>query len=119
VRDYLCGRPTLVRVFLLVDSRHGLKAPDLDVMTLMDQAAVSCQLVLTKIDKIKPHELERVRAATADEASRHAAAYPLLLATSASTGAGMAELRAQIVQVAGQTRPDAAPDPAGPRPTRR
>ncbi len=60
VRDYLRGRATLVRVFLLVDARHGLKPPDLTVMQLMDEAAVSYQAVLTKVDKIKPAELVRV-----------------------------------------------------------
>ena len=106
-RDYLRGRATLVRVFLLVDARHGLKAPDLAVMTLMDQAAVSYQLVLTKIDKIKPPELARMQQATADGAKAHAAAYPLLLATSARTGAGIAELRAQIAHLVAERRGEA------------
>jgi GTP-binding protein len=103
-RDYLRGRPTLMRVFLLVDARHGLKPPDLSVMDLMDLAAVSYQLVLTKTDKIKPPDLARVQQATADRAKAHAAAYPLLLATSARTGAGLAELRAQIAQLVGERR---------------
>ena len=60
MRDYLRGRPTLLRVFLLIDARHGLKASDLAVMAVMDQAAVSYQVVLTKIDKIKPPELAEV-----------------------------------------------------------
>jgi GTP-binding protein len=101
-RDYLRGRATLLRVFLLVDARHGLKASDLAVMDLMDQAAVSYQVVLTKIDKIKPPELARTIEATAEETKKHAAAYPCLLATSARTGAGMAELRAQIAQLVGR-----------------
>jgi GTP-binding protein len=101
-RDYLRGRPTLVRVFLLVDARHGLKPSDLAVMEVMDQAAVSYQVVLTKIDKIKPPELARTMQATAEETGRHAAAYPRLLATSARSGAGMAELQAQIAQLAGR-----------------
>src|SRR5262245_40763267 len=67
-RDYLRGRPTLVRVFLLVDARHGLKASDLGIMTVMDQAAVSYQVVLTKTDKVKPPELARTTQATAAEA---------------------------------------------------
>jgi GTP-binding protein len=99
VKDYLRGRPTLVRVFLLVDARHGLKPSDLGVMDVMDRAAVSYEVVLTKIDKVKPHELARTTEATANELKRHAAAYPGLLATSARTGAGMAELRAQIAQL--------------------
>jgi GTP-binding protein len=100
VRDYLRGRQTLVRVLLLVDARHGLKPPDRDVMELMDQAAVSYQAVLTKIDKIKPPELTQRIAATAAELRQHAAAYPGLLATSAQSGSGIAELRAHIAQVA-------------------
>jgi len=106
-RDYLRGRTTLIRVFLLVDARHGLKPPDLAVMAVMDQAAVSYQLVLTKIDKIKPPELARVQQATADEAKAHAAAYPRLLATSARTGAGLAELRAQIAHLVAERRGEA------------
>jgi GTP-binding protein len=98
-RDYLRGRPTLVRVLLLIDARHGLKPPDRDVMELMDQAAVSYQAVLTKIDKIKPPELARRIATTAEDLRRHAAAYPGLLASSAQTGSGIAELRAQIAQL--------------------
>jgi GTP-binding protein len=100
VRDYLRGRPTLLRVFLLVDARHGLKSSDLSVMELMDQAAVSYQVVLTKIDKIKPPELAEILGATAATLKSHAAAFPSLLATSARTGAGMPELRAQVAQLA-------------------
>jgi GTP-binding protein len=99
VKDYLRGRPTLVRVFLLIDARHGLKAADLPVMELMDQAAVSYQAVLTKADKIKPPELARTTQETDAELGKHAAAYPGLLATSARTGAGMAELRAHIARL--------------------
>jgi GTP-binding protein len=100
VHDYLRGRPTLRRVLLLIDARHGLKATDLAVMDLLDQAAVSYQVVLTKIDKTKPPDLAAVVRRTAAELSQHAAAFPALLATSAQTGAGIAELRAQIAQVA-------------------
>jgi GTP-binding protein len=100
VKDYLRGRPTLVRVFLLVDARHGLKSPDRAVMALMDEAAVSYQAVLTKIDKIKPSELARIQEITMDELRRHAAAYPVMLATSSQTAAGIAELRAEIARLA-------------------
>ena len=101
-RDYLRGRPTLVRVFLLVDARHGLKASDLAVMDVMDQAAVSYQVVLTKADKVKPPELAGTLRAAAEEAKRHPAAHPDLIATSARTGAGLAELRAEIARLAGR-----------------
>jgi GTP-binding protein len=100
VRDYLRGRPTLLRVFLLIDARHGLKPADLAVMDLMDQAAVSYQAVLTKTDKIKPHELAEVEHTTAAALASHGAAFPTLLATSAQTGAGIPELRAQIARLA-------------------
>jgi GTP-binding protein len=100
-RDYLRGRPTLARVFLLVDARHGLKASDLAVMRVMDQAAVSYQIVLTKVDKIKPPELATTMQATVEEAKRHPAAHPDLRATSARTGAGLTELRAEIARLAG------------------
>ena len=101
VRDYLRGRPTLVRVLLLIDARRGLRPPDRDVMELMDQAAVSYQAVVTKADKNKPPELASMMETTAVELRRHAAAYPGLLATSAQLGSGIAELRAHIAQLAG------------------
>jgi GTP-binding protein len=100
VKDFLRGRPTLARVFLLIDARHGFKEADRGVMQLMDEAAVSYQVVLTKIDKIKPTELTRVTRTTETELSKHPAAYPVLRATSAQTGFGIAELRAEIARVA-------------------
>jgi GTP-binding protein len=99
VRDYLRGRPTLLRVLLLVDARHGLKSADHPIMELMDQAAVSYQAVLTKTDKIKAPELAALERSTAAELARHGAAFPALLATSSRTGAGMPELRAQIAKL--------------------
>jgi GTP-binding protein len=100
VKDYLRGRAALVRVFLLIDARHGVKPPDLAMMALMDEAAVSYQAVLTKTDKIKPHELQRVRDRTAEELAKHAAAYAVILATSSEKGTGIAELRAEIARLA-------------------
>jgi GTP-binding protein len=100
VRDYLRGRPTLLRVFLLIDARHGLKPPDLAVMALMDQAAVSYQVVLTKTDKVKPPQIAEVEHSTAAKLASHGAAFPTLLATSAQTGAGIPELRAEIARLA-------------------
>jgi GTP-binding protein len=96
IKAYLRGRPTLVRVFLLIDSRHGLKSADLAMMALMDEAAVSYQAVLTKADKVKPSHLEGVVAATAAALGEHAAAFVRVLATSAQTGSGIAEMRAEI-----------------------
>jgi len=95
-RDYLKGRPGLRRMLLLVDSRHGLKQPDREMMKMLDEAAVSYQIVLTKSDKPKPAELERVRKDVAEEAARHVAAHPEIVATSAVTGAGIDELRAAV-----------------------
>jgi GTP-binding protein len=100
VRDYLRGRATLARVFLLIDVRRGLTRPDLDIMRLMDEAAVSYQGVLTKADKVKPTELARIAAATRDALATHAAAAVRLIATSAETGAGVAELRAEMAALA-------------------
>ncbi|MBO0766965.1 MAG: YihA family ribosome biogenesis GTP-binding protein [Hyphomicrobiaceae bacterium] len=99
VRDYLRGRPTLLRVFLLIDARHGPKPVDVAIMDLMDQAAVSYQAVLTKVDKIKHHELAEMELSTSAAVASHGAAFPTLLATSAQTGAGIPELRAEIARL--------------------
>ncbi len=100
VNDYLRGRPTLKRVLVLVDSRHGLKPVDREIMELLDKAAVSYQIVLTKADKIKPTALAAVTAAVAEDARRHPAAHPQLIPTSSETKAGIAELRAAVVGAA-------------------
>jgi GTP-binding protein len=100
IKDFLRGRQTLVRVFLLVDARHGLKPPDLGMMELMDEAAVSYQVVLTKADKVKPQELARICEKTAEETAKHAAAYAVTLATSAQERTGIAELRAEVARLA-------------------
>ena len=100
INDYLRGRAALKRALVLIDSRHGLKDVDRDVMRMMDDAAVSYHLVLTKGDKIKPTELEKVLKATAEEAAKHPAAHPTLFATSSETGAGIAELRTAILDAA-------------------
>jgi GTP-binding protein len=100
VKDFLRGRPSLARVFILIDARHGLKEADRGVMRLMDEAAVSYQAVLTKADKIKPTQLADVTRATETELGAHAAAHPVLCATSAQTGAGIPELRAEIARIA-------------------
>ena len=95
-RDYLRGRVSLKRVFLLIDSRHGLKDHDKDVMDALDGAAVNYQIVLTKGDKLKPTELAACVAASADGIKKRPAAHPEVLATSAETGLGIPELRATI-----------------------
>jgi GTP-binding protein len=96
IKNYLIGRPTLVRVFLLIDARHGIKSLDRDIMSLLGKAAVSYQAVLTKIDKAKPRECEEIFRSVTRELERHAAALPTLHATSSETGAGIAGLRATI-----------------------
>ena len=99
VRAYLSGRPTLRRVFLLIDSRHGLKPPDREILTMLDTTAVSYQIVLTKADKINEPSLEAVKRATETEIASHPAAFPTVLTTSSETGLGIAELRATIAAV--------------------
>ena len=96
VRDYLRGRVTLLRVFLLIDARHGLKAPDRAMMALLDEAAVSYQAVLTKGDKIKPPRLEEAVAILRGELATHAAAFGRVLPTSSETSRGVDEMRAEI-----------------------
>jgi GTP-binding protein len=100
ILDYLRGRVVLKRVLVLVDARHGLKPVDVEIMTMLDKAAVSYQLVLTKSDKIKTTELAATRAKVATTARSHVAAFPEVLATSAETGDGIAELRAAVVLAA-------------------
>jgi GTP-binding protein len=100
VRDYLRGRPTLLRVLLLIDARHGRKGADEATMTLLDSAAVSYQTVLTKTDKIKPPRLRETLAALEAVLARHPAAHARILATSARTGSGIEELRAEIAALA-------------------
>ena len=96
VRDYLAGRPTLKRVFLLIDSRHGLKPPDREIIKLLNTAAVSFQVVLTKIDKLNVHKAAQMAAEVAEAIAREPAAFPRLVSSSSETAAGMAELRAEI-----------------------
>jgi GTP-binding protein len=99
VTDYLKGRTTLARVFLLIDARHGLKPTDLQIAAILDEAAVTYQAVLTKADKIKPHELAAVTAATAKRLAKHPAAFPHIIVTSAEKGLGIDELRATIAGI--------------------
>lgn len=97
IHSYLQGRASLARVYLLIDSRHGLKELDVDVMKALDRAAVSYQIVLTKADQIKRTELEARIAGVEAALAKHPAAYPQVLATSSRSGMGMPDLRAAIV----------------------
>ena len=98
VNDYLRGRAVLKRALVLIDSRHGLKEVDRDVMKMLDDAAVSYHLVLTKADKVKPTALAQTVEKTAEEARIHPAAHPTIFTTSSETGSGMAELRTAILE---------------------
>ena len=98
VNDYLRGRQMLKRALVLIDSRHGIKPVDLDVMEMLDKAAVSYRLVLTKSDKIKASELAAVRQRTEVEARKHPAAHPEIIATSSEKGGGIPELRAAVLE---------------------
>jgi GTP-binding protein len=102
VNDYLRGRQILKRALVLIDSRHGLKDVDREVMRMLDEAAVSYHIVLTKADKLKPSALGRVYEEVAAEAARHPAAHPAIFTTSSETGSGIAELRAAILEAATQ-----------------
>ena len=88
----------LKRALILVDSRHGLKPVDREIMQMLDDAAVSYHLVLTKADKVKPTELAKTVDAIRAEAAKHPAAHPLILPTSSETGSGIAELRTAILE---------------------
>ncbi|MCB1418906.1 MAG: YihA family ribosome biogenesis GTP-binding protein [Notoacmeibacter sp.] len=96
VFDYLRGRVTLKRVYVLIDSRHGIKKIDEDVLALLDKAAVSYQIVLTKTDKIKPPAVERLIRETAAKIAKRPAAFPEVLSTSSEKGAGLDVLREAI-----------------------
>ncbi|HYN38421.1 MAG TPA: ribosome biogenesis GTP-binding protein YihA/YsxC [Rhodospirillales bacterium] len=96
VELYLVGRAPLRRALLLIDSRHGPKDVDRAVMAMLDQAAVAYQVVLTKVDQLRPAELAERIEATARELGRHAAAHPTVLATSAEKGTGIAGMRAEL-----------------------
>jgi len=102
-RDYLRGRVTLKRVYLLIDARHGLKKVDDEALDALDLSAVSYQIVLTKADKIKPHEGEKVAEATLKAVSKRPAAYPEVLLTSSEKGTGIPELRAAVMRATGAT----------------
>jgi len=98
VNDYLRGRVVLKRALVLIDARHGIKDVDREVMKMLDDAAVSYRLVLTKADKIKPTELADIHAKTVAEARTRPAAHPEVIATSSETGQGIAELRAAVIE---------------------
>jgi GTP-binding protein len=100
IEHYLKGRAGLRRVLLLIDARHGIKPADRRAVAMLDEAALSYAAVLTKCDEVEVDALARVAAATAADLARHPAAYPAVYLTSARTGAGVAELRAALAELA-------------------
>lgn len=103
VFDYLRGRATLKRVYVLIDSRHGIKKNDEDVLSLLDKAAVSYQIILTKTDKIKDVGVPRLMSETLDKIRKRPAAYPEVLATSSEKSFGLDLVRAEIVRTISST----------------
>ncbi|WP_294271760.1 ribosome biogenesis GTP-binding protein YihA/YsxC [uncultured Sphingomonas sp.] len=101
VNDFLRGRQALKRALVLIDSRHGIKEVDREILEMLDRAAVSYRIVLTKADKVKATELADVVARTEIEARKRAAAHPDILATSSEGGMGIAELRAAVLEAIG------------------
>ncbi len=97
IKTYLRGRQVLNRTLMLVDARHGLKDVDREMMTMLDEAAVSYRVVLTKADKIKASALEAVTAKVAEEAAKHVAAFPEMHVTSSEKGMGIEALRAAVL----------------------
>jgi GTP-binding protein len=99
IAAYLKGRPNLVRLLLLIDSRVGFKEPDLKLMELLDEVALSYQIVMTKADEMKPDEIEIARARLAIQLERRPAAHPEIIVTSSRKGTGIDQLRAELVAV--------------------
>lgn len=99
-RSFLRGRAGLRRVFLLIDSRHGIKPSDIELMEMLDDAAVTYQLVLTKTDKIKRAELDKVMRRTSRTINKRPAAHPELMVTSSEKSTGLEDLRAEIATLA-------------------
>jgi GTP-binding protein len=99
LKAYLSGRPSLRRVFVLIDARHGAKKVDEEIMTLLDRSAVTFQAVLTKTDKLKKTDLEKSLAQTRSALARHPAAFPEIVLTSSEKGDGIEPLRAIIANL--------------------
>ena len=101
IKAYLRGRARLRRVFVLIDARHGIKPNDSDMLALLDEAAVSYQIVLTKADKVKAADMDRLISETASAIARRPAAHPDILVTSSEKGTGLDGLRGVISALAG------------------
>lgn len=101
LKAYLSGRANLRRAFVLIDSRHGVKPVDEEIMDLLDRSAVPFQVVMTKADKIKKDEMVRILAQVREALAKHPAAYPELVVTSSDKGVGIETLRSIIAGIAG------------------
>ena len=99
LKAYLAGRPSLRRAFVLIDARHGIKPVDEEILKLLDSSAVPFQTVLTKTDKVKELNRENVLGQVRRELAKHPAAYPEIVLTSAQTGRGIEDLRAEIASI--------------------
>jgi GTP-binding protein len=99
LRSYLTGRPTLRRAFVLIDARHGVKKPDAEIMDMLDKAAVTFQVVMTKADKMKTAELDKVLTRVRADLAKHPAAFPEIVLTSSEKGTGIETLRALIAGI--------------------
>lgn len=99
LKSYLSGRPNLRRAFVLIDSRHGAKAVDEEIMSLLDKSAVTFQVVMTKADKVRKSDFEASLKKTRDALARHPAAFPEIILTSSEKGDGIATLRSVIAQL--------------------
>ncbi|MCX7321372.1 MAG: ribosome biogenesis GTP-binding protein YihA/YsxC [Hyphomicrobiales bacterium] len=104
IYNFLQGRATLARVYVLIDSRHGIKDVDLDVLKSLDRSAVSYQIVMTKADQVKKAELDKTMEETRATLRKHPAAFPEILVTSSRDGAGMVELRAAMMRLFNERR---------------
>ncbi|WP_422025598.1 ribosome biogenesis GTP-binding protein YihA/YsxC [Roseovarius sp.] len=100
LKQYLSGRATLRRAFVLIDARHGIKEVDKEILSLLDSAAVTFQCVLTKADKVKANDREAVLTQVRGKLAKHPAAFPEIILTSSEKGDGLATLRATIAGVA-------------------
>ena len=99
LKQYLQGRVSLRRAFVLIDSRHGVKDVDEEIMSLLDSAAVTFQVVMTKADKVKEKDREKIMAQVRSKLSKHPAAFPEIVLTSSEKGDGVATLRALIANL--------------------
>ena len=99
LKTYLSGRPNLRRAFVLIDARHGVKPVDHEILNLLDSAAVTFQIVLTKADKIKPKAIDGLIDQVSEALAKHPAAFPELLLTSSEKGIGLEDLRAVVSEI--------------------